>query len=182
MPKPSARRREAPIRIEVLTYETVVGPVSLAASERGVVRVILPGTPIEELLEPLLRRHPRLQLARLDAPSAWLAPATRALDALLEGDVVEPPALDVVATEFERAVWQAIGAIARGETRSYRQIAEAVGQPKASRAVGQACSANPVPILVPCHRVMGHRGSLVGFGGGLDMKAKLLARERVLLT
>lgn len=81
-------------------------------------------------------------------------------------------------TEFQTRVWDALRAIPYGETRSYRQIAEAVGQPKACRAVGMANHRNPISILIPCHRVIGANGSLVGYGGGLDLKTWLLRLER----
>lgn len=81
-------------------------------------------------------------------------------------------------TEFQKKVWNALCRIPYGETRTYRQIAEAVGNPKASRAVGAANHKNPIMIAVPCHRVIGADGSLVGYGGGLDMKKALLDLER----
>jgi len=81
-------------------------------------------------------------------------------------------------TDFQRAVWQALTTIPYGETRSYRQIAEQIGHPHAVRAVGAANGANPIPIIIPCHRVIGADGSLIGFGGGLDAKRYLLDLER----
>ncbi|MEM1435511.1 MAG: methylated-DNA--[protein]-cysteine S-methyltransferase [Pseudomonadota bacterium] len=80
-------------------------------------------------------------------------------------------------TDFQKAVWQALTAIPFGETRSYAQIAEQIGRPKAVRAVGAANGANPLPIVVPCHRVIGASGKLTGFGGGLPAKQHLLALE-----
>ena len=80
-------------------------------------------------------------------------------------------------TEFQRAVWQSLTRIPYGETISYAELARRVGNPRASRAVGLANGANPLPVLVPCHRVIGADGSLTGFGGGLDIKRKLLALE-----
>jgi methylated-DNA-[protein]-cysteine S-methyltransferase len=81
-------------------------------------------------------------------------------------------------TAFRLAVWNAIRSIPYGETRTYGDIARAIGKPLASRAVGQALNRNPVAIIVPCHRVIGGDGSLVGFGGGLERKQTLLALER----
>jgi O-6-methylguanine DNA methyltransferase len=80
-------------------------------------------------------------------------------------------------TPFQQAVWSALRRIAPGATQSYAEIARAVGSPGAARAVGQACGANPIPLLVPCHRVLASGGQLGGFSGGLDWKQKLLARE-----
>ena len=85
--------------------------------------------------------------------------------------------LDLRGTSFQRQVWELLGGIPWGETRSYRQIAEALGRPKASRAVGRAVGANPVSIVIPCHRVIGSDGSLTGYGGGLDRKKALLEIE-----
>jgi methylated-DNA-[protein]-cysteine S-methyltransferase len=81
-------------------------------------------------------------------------------------------------TPFQQKVWQALRAIPYGETRSYGQQAAMIGNPKASRAVGAANGKNPISIIVPCHRVIGTSGALTGFGGGLDIKAMLLAHEQ----
>ena len=80
-------------------------------------------------------------------------------------------------TPFQRAVWQALLAIPYGETRSYGDIAHAIGNPKAARAVGMANHNNPISFIIPCHRVIGANGALVGYGGGLDLKKKLLDLE-----
>jgi AraC family transcriptional regulator of adaptative response/methylated-DNA-[protein]-cysteine methyltransferase len=87
--------------------------------------------------------------------------------------------LDVHATAFRRRVWEALRRIPAGETRSYGQIAAAVGAPGAARAVGSACAANPVAIVVPCHRVVGSDGSLHGYAYGLARKRQLLDAEAV---
>lgn len=81
-------------------------------------------------------------------------------------------------TAFQRAVWSELLAIPYGETRTYGQIAAAMGNPSACRAVGMACGRNPIAIIVPCHRVIGANGSLTGFAGGLSIKRSLLALER----
>jgi methylated-DNA-[protein]-cysteine S-methyltransferase len=80
-------------------------------------------------------------------------------------------------TSFERAVWGELAKIPFGETRSYGEIAQILGRPGAARAVGRANGANPIPIVVPCHRVIGADGSLTGFGGGLEVKSRLLELE-----
>lgn len=87
--------------------------------------------------------------------------------------------LDLVGTDFQKRAWAAARAIPRGETRSYGWIASAIGRPGAARAVGQAMRANPVPFIVPCHRVVGSGGAMRGYGGpdGVDMKMRLLAME-----
>ena len=86
--------------------------------------------------------------------------------------------LSLRGTEFQRQVWAALRDIPYGETRSYGQIAQAIGRPKAVRAVGMANHRNPISIIVPCHRVVGADGSLTGYGGGLENKKFLLALER----
>lgn len=86
-------------------------------------------------------------------------------------------AIEPQGTPFQRQVWAALVEIPYGETRSYREVAEAIGNPKAVRAVGAANGANPLPIIVPCHRVIGSDGGLTGFGGGLDTKRYLLDLE-----
>jgi O-6-methylguanine DNA methyltransferase len=111
----------------------------------------------------------------------WLETTRRALLAVLAGkkpNRLSP--LDLTrGTPFQQAVWQAMTAIPAGETRTYGELARAIGRPRAGRAVGQACGANPVPVLVPCHRVLAVGGRLGGFSGGLDWKRRLLAREGV---
>ena len=81
-------------------------------------------------------------------------------------------------TDFQKSVWQALQQIPYGETRSYKEIATAVGNPKASRAVGLANNRNPISIVIPCHRVIGANGKLVGYGGGLGIKEALLQLEK----
>lgn len=85
--------------------------------------------------------------------------------------------LDLRGTAFQLRVWRALTQVPYGETQSYKGIAEAIGAPKAVRAVGGANNRNPVPIVVPCHRIVGHNGALVGYGGGLDIKTYLLRLE-----
>lgn len=86
--------------------------------------------------------------------------------------------MEPVGTEFQKKVWVALGEIPYGETRSYGEIARAVDSPRAARAVGLANNKNPIPILIPCHRVIGSDGTMVGYGGGLDTKKFLLELEQ----
>jgi methylated-DNA-[protein]-cysteine S-methyltransferase len=85
-------------------------------------------------------------------------------------------------TQFQKRVWFALADIGYGETESYGSLAARVGNPKASRAVGLANGRNPIPLILPCHRVIGSNGSLTGYGGGLDLKARLLEHERAALS
>ncbi len=84
-------------------------------------------------------------------------------------------------TDFQRRVWQELRQVPYGETASYGEIAERIDNPKACRAVGGANGKNPIPIIVPCHRIIGNDGSLTGFGGGLELKKKLLRIEKITL-
>jgi methylated-DNA-[protein]-cysteine S-methyltransferase len=101
------------------------------------------------------------------------------LEAYFAGDLLEfELALDLVGTQFQRRVWEALLTIPYGETRSYGEIARQIGAPGAFRAVGLANGHNPIGIVVPCHRVIGANGSLTGYGGGIERKKSLLDMER----
>lgn len=110
---------------------------------------------------------------------AWHALTTEALRATLAGKAVrELPPLDWTrASDFQKQVWAAMLQIPVGSTRSYQEVAQAIGKPGATRAVGNACGANPIPVLIPCHRVLAAGGKLGGFSAGLHWKRLLLARE-----
>jgi O-6-methylguanine DNA methyltransferase len=137
-------------------------------------------------------------LARLDFPNerqrsaavahdanaqvrAWASLTRDALEAVLGGsDPAKWPPLDVQSgTAFQQKVWEALRNIGRGRSKSYGEIARELGTPNAARAVGSACGANPIPLLIPCHRVLASGGKLGGFSGGLDWKKRLLSRELV---
>jgi methylated-DNA-[protein]-cysteine S-methyltransferase len=126
-----------------------------------------------------------IELAPGDPPRAGrndgnplLVEACRQLEAYFDGRLRSfDLALDPQGSEFQRRVWRELTGIPYGETRTYLQIAEAIGAPRAVRAVGAANGANPLPIVVPCHRVIGTGGKLVGYGGGLPLKRRLLEME-----
>lgn len=109
----------------------------------------------------------------------WHELTTKAVEAVLAGKTAgELPPLDISGhTEFQRRVWEELTWTPCGETRSYADIAKAIRKPKASRAVGGACGANPIPLLIPCHRVLAANGKIGGFSGGLEWKRKLLTIE-----
>ncbi len=114
------------------------------------------------------------------APAIGESAAARAIHAYFDGDVV---AIDSVATitggtGFQRAVWAALRAVGAGSTVAYAEIAAAIGRPTAMRAVGLANGANPVAIVVPCHRIIGRSGALIGYGGGIERKRWLIDHER----
>jgi O-6-methylguanine DNA methyltransferase len=115
------------------------------------------------------------------AISHWHRATEAALNNILAGQAANNlPPLDLsVGTEFQKRVWNALRKISCGKTKSYGEIARAIGKPRAVRAVGGACGANPIPVLVPCHRVLAANKKLGGFSGGLDWKRNLLAREGI---
>ncbi|MCX6100386.1 MAG: methylated-DNA--[protein]-cysteine S-methyltransferase [Candidatus Bipolaricaulota bacterium] len=130
------------------------------------------------------RRKSETGAARLPAQiRRWHAVASKALRLALAGQSPkELPPLDLSGgTEFQCSVWQTLRKITQGRTWSYSQVAQAIGKPKAVRAVGGACGANPIPVLVPCHRVLAANSGLGGFSGGLNWKRALLKREGIRL-
>lgn len=110
----------------------------------------------------------------------WHALTSQAVKAVLRGKApAELPPLDLTGgTEFQQRVWKELRKIRAGQTKSYGEIAAALGKKGGARAVGGACGANPVPVIVPCHRVLASGGALGGFSGGLDWKRRLLRREK----
>ena len=153
-----------------------LGLLLVAATERGVCSVMLGEEPAA--LEQLLRQQ--FSAATILPDATGMAEHVAAiLGAMTDRPAAADIPLDVRATAFQARVWQALRQIPRGETRSYAQVAQAVGQPSAVRAVARACAMNPVAIAVPCHRVIGSDGSLTGYRWGLERKEKLLERERV---
>jgi len=158
----------------VVTYEEVDSPIGtflVAGTGRTLVATRLPGT-----------------WSRGAMPVGWacepgaVAPAVRQLEEYFAGtrrsfDLDFAPA----GTPFQLAVWRALEDIAFGATASYRDVATATGNPKATRAVGMANNRNPIALFVPCHRVIGANGSMTGYGGGIEMKSWLLEHERAVV-
>src|ERR1700679_1924387 len=145
-----------------------VGRLFLAASEKGLVRL-----EFEERMQKLGSG------TTLRESRSALAPYLRELDEYFAGGRREFAfALDLRGTEFQLACWNALLEIPYGETRSYRDVAQAIGHPHAFRAVGMSNNRNPIAIVVPCHRVIASNGTLCGYGGGLDLKRKLLDLEQ----
>ena len=158
--------------METLSYfrtRSLVGPLFLAASAKGLVRVEFEGRVMKVDSKAIdLRESKRA-----------LAPYLRELNEYFAGERREfTIPLDLRGTDFQLACWRALLAIPYGETRSYGDIARAIGHPQAFRAVGMSNNRNPVAIVVPCHRVIASGGSLCGYGGGLDIKRKLLDLEQ----
>jgi methylated-DNA-[protein]-cysteine S-methyltransferase len=158
--------------------ESPFGRLLVAATPRGVVRIGLPNQDPDLLLEDLASRvSPRV----LEAP-AQLDEARRELDLYFEGKLTkfDLPLDWRLTSGFRRNAQRAIARIPYGRTRSYTQIAASAGNERAVRAAGTACGTNPLPIVVPCHRVLRTGGALGGYGGGLPMKEALLRMEGVL--
>jgi AraC family transcriptional regulator of adaptative response/methylated-DNA-[protein]-cysteine methyltransferase len=135
------------------------------------------GHEAEALASELRAEFPQAALARDDAALTAVAGIVSDLAEGRRRPEADALPLDVHATAFRRRVWEALRRIPAGETRSYGEVAAAVGAPRAARAVGTACATNPVPIVVPCHRVVGAHGSLGGYAGGLARKRQLLDAE-----
>ncbi|MFP4394634.1 MAG: methylated-DNA--[protein]-cysteine S-methyltransferase [Anaerolineales bacterium] len=159
------------------TLSTDWGELWLCATERGLCGVAFGAEAPPSEIDRLARYG-------IAAPEAGNLPLLREARAQLAGyfagrrTAFDLP-LDLRGTDFQRAVWEALLAIPYGETRAYGDIAAAIGRPRAARPVGQAVGANPVGVIVPCHRVIGSDGRLTGFGGGLDLKRALLRLEGV---
>jgi len=151
-------------------FDTLFGPAYAVVDEAGAL-TFLNFAPEREIA-----RAERRGLRRDDAALARVAAQVEAYGRG-ERDAFELP-VSTCGDAFQAAVWAALGEIPMGRTRSYGEMARAIGQPGAARRVGQACGANPVMLVVPCHRVVGADGSLTGFGGGLELKARMLEFER----
>ena len=161
--------------IRFATAPCELGLLLVAATERGVCSVMLGDDPAA--LEHLLRQQ--FRAAKILPDATGMAEQVAAILAAMTGHpAVGHIPLDVRATAFQARVWQALRQIPRGQTRSYAELAQAIGQPTAVRAVARACATNPVAIAVPCHRVIGSDGSLTGYRWGKERKEKLLGMER----
>ncbi len=169
---------EGLLDVAYANVDSPFGQLLLAATPHGLVRVNLPSYDPEETLEELASRiSPRV----LEAP-ARLDDARRQLDLYFEGRLTDfdLPLDWRLSKEFRRRALRAVAHIPYGRTRTYMQIAASAGNERAVRAAGTACGSNPIPIVVPCHRVLRTGGDLGGYGGGLPMKRALLEMEGAL--
>ncbi|HJP99125.1 MAG TPA: methylated-DNA--[protein]-cysteine S-methyltransferase [Rhodanobacteraceae bacterium] len=182
---PPARYREggAGVAIRYTTVASPLGSVLVAATARGLCAVTI-GDDDDALLESLRQEFPRAELTRVDAGrDEWLGAIVGRIAQQFEavdrsGPPPTLPPLDVTATAFQWRVWQALTRIPAGETRSYGEIADAIGEPGAARAVGRACGENRLALIVPCHRVVRADGTPGGWRWGAARKQSLLDRER----
>jgi methylated-DNA-[protein]-cysteine S-methyltransferase len=171
-----AAERSGIVDVAYTTIDTPVGTLLLAATGRGLVRVAYEREGHDRVLETLAAKlSPRILRApgRLDGAARELAEyfagTRRTFDLPLDF---------ALSSGFRQRVQRQLPRIAYGHTRSYREVAEAAGSPRAVRAVGTACATNPLPVVVPCHRVLRSDGSLGGYAGGTETKAALLTLER----
>jgi methylated-DNA-[protein]-cysteine S-methyltransferase len=145
--------------------QTSLGKIGIAEQDDKIIEVYFPNENIQQTIEivetPLINE------------------AFRQLNAYLAGELKQfSLPLEPRGTAFRQTVWQALCAVPYASTASYKDIAVAINNPKAVRAVGQANNKNPIPIFIPCHRIIGSNGKLIGYGGGLEIKAFLLALEK----
>ena len=163
-------------RVFTAEFDSPIGKLRVASTDAGLGWVGLPRAGGRGFAGWLARNAPA---ARREAAFAPNRDAIRQLLEYLDGKrTAFELALDLRGTGFQRAVWDALLRIPYGETRSYGELARAIGKPSAVRAVGLANGANPVALVVPCHRVIGAHGGLTGYGGGLELKRRLLAMEQ----
>ncbi len=167
-------RPGAPPILFLAHHDGPLGRCLLVTSEEGLCASSLPGVGDAGAVAHLQRHVPGAAL--IHDPDR-VAPYLGALDRYWSGQPLPPLALHLLGTPFQVRVWEELRRIPAGQTRSYGEVARAVGRPGAARAVGAACGANPVPLFVPCHRVLAAGGGLGGFGGGLPLKRALLLRE-----
>jgi methylated-DNA-[protein]-cysteine S-methyltransferase len=161
------------------TMATPLGPVHLEFSVKGLKNLIFAekGDISQKLLEksaPVTASFPEETLHK------WRNQLAQALEKYFAGQPVsfEDLPLDLQGSPFHLQVWRELRKVPPGETVSYQELARRLGKPKAARAVGQACGANPIPLIVPCHRVIAANGKLGGFSSGLDRKRWLLQHEK----
>jgi O-6-methylguanine DNA methyltransferase len=176
-PTASARRSGAPERVVYTTsFESPIGTLRVASTSRGLARLELPGASGRGFAGWLRTAVPDADLREAAAPNRE---AIRQVLEYLSGrrTAFDLP-LDLRGTPFQMAVWRALLGIPYGAIRSYAEVARAIHRPNAVRAVGSANGANPIALVVPCHRVIASGGRLGGYGGGLDLKRRLLAMEQ----
>ena len=161
--------------LSISRFESPIGPLRVVSSEKGLAFLELPHQNGRGLAGWMKSHAPEAKLldrrASNDAVIDQILEYTEARRRVFEID------LDLRATPFQRAVYALVAKIPYGETLAYCEIAERLGQPKAVRAVGAANGANPIPLVIPCHRVIARGGALQGYAGGLELKARLLVME-----
>ena len=164
-------------RIVYSRFDTPIGPMLAAESQGGLCRLCLPGES-KNFFDWAAKKYPGAVVE--EGCSELLKNTRQQLEEYFSGArKTFSITLDLKGTVFQRRVWHILMQIPYGSTASYKDVAMAAGNPAAVRAVGQANNKNPVPVIVPCHRVVGSDGKLVGYGGGLDIKRRLLELEGI---
>ena len=164
-----------PLRVTWISIATEMGEFQASYSDAGLAELRFPSNKTTSIVAKAASAPSEIQ--------RWHLATTEALNAILSGRKPKafPPFDLSIGTEFQQRVWHAMTKIPFGQTSSYGELARAIGKHKAVRAVGGACGANPIPVLVPCHRVLAANNRIGGFSGGLDRKFELLKREGVRL-
>ena len=152
---------------------TPYGNFTAVYSEKGLAGLYFPDRNNEILADPDSGKKASAKIRSLHRTTST------AVKNFFAGKKAKLPPLDLEGTEFQKSVWRKLLKISRGSTMSYGEVAEAIGHPRASRAVGSACGSNPVPLFIPCHRVLAANNKIGGFGSGLDWKRRLLANEGI---
>jgi methylated-DNA-[protein]-cysteine S-methyltransferase len=165
--------------IEFAIVESPVGPLSVAARD-GRTCLVHFGSDENAARKWIDRWYPLETIACANDPGGAVTVLNRYFAGEL--DVLDTLEVELKGTAFQQLVWEALRGVKAGQTASYGELANRIGAPTAVRAVGAANGANPVPIIVPCHRVIGSNGTLTGYGGGLPVKEWLLRHENVLLV
>ena len=179
--KTAADVMSAPPGFETLCceiHDSSLGLALIAASPRGVCAILF-GDDRAVLQDEFQRRFPKAALA---SPTKASQSLTASVLALVEAQTAKMPPLDLRGTDFQKRIWRALLEIPAGSTISYKELARRAGTPAAVRAVAGACAANPLALLVPCHRVVRHDGGLSGYRWGVARKRTLLEREGVLVS
>lgn len=175
----AGKRQRGTVAMQFIVAESSLGLALVARTTRGVSAVLI-GDDADELLRNLRQRFPFATISDGDAELSELA--GRVID------FIESPArgldapLDILGTEFQLNVWQALREVPAGSTASYTDIANRIGLPKSVRAVAQACAANPLAVIVPCHRIVRRDGQLSGYRWGVERKRSLLDKEASVLS
>lgn len=177
-------------KIQTSQYVSPIGPLTLVTSEVGLLSLIFA---VEDAADPIhltswLNKHLgkswTLDPIGMPSDNPYIQLTFKELDAYFKGEAIAFTApKHFLGTAFQKSVWETIDSIPYGHTLSYKDIATQIGCPKGSQAVGQATGKNPLPIIVPCHRVLGQSGAMTGFSapGGIDTKRQLLQIEHLLL-
>jgi len=167
---------DGPLRLLAERAASPLGDFVIVSDALGRVRAADWVSHQARMMSLLARQFRRCSFEIVDGPASA---ASRALAAYFAGDVaaIDGLAVEAAGTAFQSAVWQALRQIPAGQAITYRELAHRVGRPRAIRAAGAANGANPISIIVPCHRVIGADGGLTGYGGGVERKRWLLAHE-----